>query len=244
MEKKNNKGIVVALVIAIFIILGLGGYIVYDKVLNKEDIQNNNDKKEEELNNLNYSQINETLERYIFDYVAKCDDMPDFENNVESRLEFTTWVFFRDGDILESGDDYTFGQDFVYVSKKDFEAKYNKIFGDQYNCIEDLAIEEKRCSTDSEAERVCVNAGYSIPEINDYLKSDDYISWFTTYGTGWPQYTINATKVVKSENDYIISGNYELYNPDETEKLEEGTFSVVYAKKGNDPYLKSVSLNE
>lgn len=50
MEKKNNKGIAVTLVIAIFIILGLGGYIVYDKVLSTEKESKQEENKKEEVN--------------------------------------------------------------------------------------------------------------------------------------------------------------------------------------------------
>lgn len=50
MEKKNNKGIVVALVVAIFIILGLGGYIIYDKVLSTEKESKQEESKKEEVN--------------------------------------------------------------------------------------------------------------------------------------------------------------------------------------------------
>lgn len=37
MEKKSNKGLVFLVVILLFTSLGLGGYIVYDKVLNKDN---------------------------------------------------------------------------------------------------------------------------------------------------------------------------------------------------------------
>ena len=36
MEKKNNKGLIITVVILVLLVIGLGSYIVYDKVLNKE----------------------------------------------------------------------------------------------------------------------------------------------------------------------------------------------------------------
>ena len=33
MENKNNKGLIVLIVVLIIMVLGLGGYIVYDKVI-------------------------------------------------------------------------------------------------------------------------------------------------------------------------------------------------------------------
>ena len=37
-EKKNNKGLVWLIVILIILVLGLVGYIVYDKVLSKDNL--------------------------------------------------------------------------------------------------------------------------------------------------------------------------------------------------------------
>ena len=44
-EKKNGKGLVVALVLFILVSIGLGGYIVYDKVLNKEEVKPKTEEK-------------------------------------------------------------------------------------------------------------------------------------------------------------------------------------------------------
>ena len=44
-EKKKGKGLVVALVLFILISLGLGGYIVYDKVLTKEEVKTESNEK-------------------------------------------------------------------------------------------------------------------------------------------------------------------------------------------------------
>ena len=42
MEKQKNKVLIVLVIVLLFVILGLGGYIVCDKVLNKNQIENNN----------------------------------------------------------------------------------------------------------------------------------------------------------------------------------------------------------
>lgn len=41
-NKKNSKGLIVLVIILIICVLGLAGYIVYDKVLNKQTINTNN----------------------------------------------------------------------------------------------------------------------------------------------------------------------------------------------------------
>ena len=63
MEKKNT-GLIVLVVILSLLVVGLGGYIVYDKVLSKEDSNINNDVKDNDniQNNTdnNVSKINDT----------------------------------------------------------------------------------------------------------------------------------------------------------------------------------------
>ena len=48
-ENKTNKGLVVLVIILFILVLGLGTYIVYDKVINKDEVvskTDSNDKKE------------------------------------------------------------------------------------------------------------------------------------------------------------------------------------------------------
>ena len=57
MEKKSNAGVIVLIVVLLLVSLGLGGFIVYDKVLNKEEIKNvenkiEDKKDEEEVNKI------------------------------------------------------------------------------------------------------------------------------------------------------------------------------------------------
>ena len=40
-EKKNGKGLIVAIVILSILVLGLGGYIVYDKVISNNNTKTN-----------------------------------------------------------------------------------------------------------------------------------------------------------------------------------------------------------
>lgn len=57
MEKKSNAGVIVLIVVLLLVSLGLVGFIVYDKVLNKEEIKNvenkiEDKKDEEEVNKI------------------------------------------------------------------------------------------------------------------------------------------------------------------------------------------------
>lgn len=53
-SKKTNKGVIVALILLIIMVVGLSGYIVYDKVVNRKDIKDEiNDKTKEKVNETN-----------------------------------------------------------------------------------------------------------------------------------------------------------------------------------------------
>ena len=73
-SKKSSKGLTILIIVLIVCVLGLGGYIVYDKVLSKnKEIENNNNtpsttKKEENIN-LDNSDKNSILEKYILENI-------------------------------------------------------------------------------------------------------------------------------------------------------------------------------
>ena len=57
MEKKSSAGVIVLIVVLLLVSLGLSGFIIYDKVLNKEEIKNvenkiEDKKDEEEVNKI------------------------------------------------------------------------------------------------------------------------------------------------------------------------------------------------
>lgn len=68
MEKKSNKGLICLVIILIVLVLGLGGYIVYDKVLNvekesnKEQEKQNENKTEDILSEEEKEQLNEKMQ--------------------------------------------------------------------------------------------------------------------------------------------------------------------------------------
>ena len=74
--KKSSKGLILLIIVLIVSVLGLGGYIVYDKVLNKNkqttSTNNNNTSstnKKEENTNLDNSDKNSILETYILENI-------------------------------------------------------------------------------------------------------------------------------------------------------------------------------
>lgn len=65
MEKKQSRGLIVLVVILILIVLGLGGYLVYDKVLSKEEPKNEQIQEEPQKEEDFYSIDNLVKNKYI-----------------------------------------------------------------------------------------------------------------------------------------------------------------------------------
>ncbi len=57
---KSNKGLIVLVIILLIGVIGLGGYIVYDKVINKDNTPKT--EKKEEIKNEETSEVEETVE--------------------------------------------------------------------------------------------------------------------------------------------------------------------------------------
>ena len=68
-KKKKNKGLIVVIIILILIILGLGGYIVYDKVLKEEPVKVE-EPKEEVLKEPDFYDVSELVKN---NYIEKID---------------------------------------------------------------------------------------------------------------------------------------------------------------------------
>ena len=82
-EKKSNKGLIGLVVVLIIMVLGLGGYIVYDKVLSTENEtkKNNVEENEVEKSELSFDEAKKQIEKKM-EYIMKMDDdfdSPDFE---------------------------------------------------------------------------------------------------------------------------------------------------------------------
>ena len=111
-EKKNNKGLVWLIVILIILVLGLVGYIVYDKVLLEDKTSVNNDETTTTTTNIKESDN---------DIKAIFKSLPN--KNDESVL----W----DGAINDLiKDEVNFDMDFKNVSKNEHG------FDLEYNCVE------------------------------------------------------------------------------------------------------------
>jgi len=130
MEKKSNTGLVVGLVISILVIIGLAGYIVYDKIQEKErinapiiDVEKQEKLKEEDVKDL-LKRIDEINSALSGNYPIK--DI----NSIPTR------------DILSIGFNNIYGANYVSANYIENHIKY--IIGDNV----DVKHEDYLCSYD------------------------------------------------------------------------------------------------
>lgn len=78
MEKKNT-GLIVLVVILSILVIGLGGFIVYDKLLSEKDLQINDTQPNKDKNKNELKLSSEELEKYL-SYVPIKEELDDYED--------------------------------------------------------------------------------------------------------------------------------------------------------------------
>ena len=117
-----------------------------------------------------------------------------------------------------------------YVDYDVYKAKYNEIYGDNYNLDEDL---NESTSGGPDNTNFCDN----YPS----LVGKNVLCWSLDTGTsGTRDYVlINKTK---ENNQYTMDGTYSVSYP--SGGVDNGTFVIVYTIKDHKAYLKSLTLTK
>ncbi len=143
-EKKNKKGLIVLFVILIILVLGLGGYLVYDKVIKKDEVKTEKKKtedKKEEIKEINLAKDDKIVKELLI-YTGNYTNLP-----ISFIHAYTTLYSNNKTDIASISDVdkftmarnyYLFLNDLKYLIEKednpiildkDMETYINKIFG-------------------------------------------------------------------------------------------------------------------
>ncbi len=222
MEKeKNNRGLIALLVIFIVSTLVLGGYLVYDKVLSKENsetITSNQDKtvedkKEDNQEETTYSEeyFNNLLETFLPNKSASnfVRNITNFTNDDISLYLFFYYVSYANNNNLaiENSENITYN-----VNKSDIDDLVYKVFGK--SAIE-YEISESKGRT-------------GIKKIDDNTYQ---VYWFAT---GWSAPSSKLINIKKLDNE--ATAEYELTDSDaygEDGKIV-GTLKFYLNKNGED----------
>ena len=226
---ENNKGIVTLLVVFIFTTLVLGGYLVYDKVLSKGNVndntnvenssttnEENNEKTTETTYNEEYFDKSlSTFTSWINNYMRNVDNFDD--------TEITSYLYFYYSEYATTNNLSTTSNDGIItynVSKKDLDALVLKTFGK-----EDYKI---------------VNKGTreSIKKIDE----DTYQVFWLAKGRYKPNYRLS--NLMQESNsavvEYTISGNPSMGEPEG----DRGVVKFYLTKNGENWNVTKVEYNE
>lgn len=164
MEKKSNKGLIIVIVILSLLLVGVSGYLVYDKVFTKDDVKENNqaeekdslesNDKEQENNDKKDDTVEEKGEPVsekekakilnvindINNYnLGKYDNLNPSEISNQEKLAFVSWIVWKKQLNGENGSIAGLkGSKVIDVYKKYFGSNDSiineDIYADKVNC--------------------------------------------------------------------------------------------------------------
>lgn len=225
MEKKN-KGLIITIIILAICVLGLGGFIIYDKVINKEEIEENT-LSDKQLDILGKSLYKKVMNVYSVDYYPFFDQnrlyQDDFDNEAKLSIAYNyvlrnqiigtsnTLKNLQDMDLPVT--EYFCGEDgtncqYDVISKDDFLSAYYSIWGYEENVTIELFSTYNL---------------YNCDLYNDNIYCLPYIGGFE----GFDFQLINYYKTEKKDGDILVFAKFDrigdndtIYkDPEETIKL-------------------------
>ena len=230
-KKGKNKGLIVLIIFLILIILGLVGFIVYDKGIlfnsKKEIKEEEKIEKEvidEELEDVDYAEANELLNKYFEEFASYRPLQLSKDNSSSTaafrRILLVSMIININKEHKLADFDQT-NQCGTYVTKDFFKDKYKKVYGDNY-------------SFDSD---------YRDPYVADFLSSvEENYCWLYLPSPRPCSYEYAAKKLEKEGDQYVLSGdNVASCNP-EVEQEPTLKFKVIYTKDDDERHLVDIII--
>lgn len=147
--ERRNKSLVAAVVILIILVLALGGYIVYDKILSTDNI-NKEDKREETKDenkelDVNSNIVKELDKKYLITGDFYPVDIYYLEDTVnvekmsnQEKVDYLARIgFVKEGTVNQ-------GNSIETISEEEYNAGYKKLYGPDQKIIQ-LKEEEANC---------------------------------------------------------------------------------------------------
>lgn len=264
-----KKGNIVVIVILILIILGLGGYLVYDKVISKDSNNTKSNtpevKEEEPEDVLKGLELNEVVaaDKKIDNYVFTCGDTLDmYKNNKITEIEYSSRsfsVFSYARDVYGLDIDYLF--EINNLQKIEIANEYKNIlnkvsielFDEDIN-LDKIPMIKKENDKYYYVGSACGGAGFSSSEriLNSASKNngdlilEEKVLFYRDYIGDYDQEILKVAKDPKieeliSDNNYKFSvDNLSSYLRNNQDKFD--TYQYTFKlNRNNNYYLYSVT---
>lgn len=210
MENKNNKGLIFLVVILIIMVLGLGGYIIYDKAIandntNSSSTNNNDNSSKEEASYNSYNigdkvtvKLNDSTEATF--YVLKQSSKTDKEVTLFAEKNIGTGAF---------NNDYSDGNEYKGSL---IESKLNELTSSWANVKEKrlITVDEIKATglTETKNENRCIEG--SCPADYTYVKENTFLLYpgkdFETYHLYefyWTMTKVDSSDSTGNTNRYV-----------------------------------------
>ena len=200
-EKKGNKGILFVIILLVLLIIGLGGFIVYDKFI-KEDTtaEKSGDNDEDKVTEVEYLGTQIKVDDFAYyingkkhniSFVYSYDEVEDEDLDYDYDIYLTLAL---DGTLLD--DTKTKVQ--LYEGKEIDENKLN---------LKNIDIVESFYGKDSKeylAISIIETPSYIVERIVSYIINDEG-KVLTNVNTGWSYHIVDSPKSLVYYNEYYVS---------------------------------------
>ena len=264
-ENKKNTGFIVATIILAILVIGLMGYIVYDKMSNNNDKNQGNDiedvtHKENNEQSLKEIDINSDLVKNLI-YPMNSMGTEGYEWSYQNETFDTLGRLHRmqDAAYRISPDEEDLNKNQVFYKAENVKESYKKIYGpdssytdgdlkdslntcfviSNYDSTLKMYIEETGCGFDSLKSVKRVSKKYKAEQNNDYLYVYEYIQSVVVR----PESLDNIEKTVvylldhdDQETKQIDYKDYENTIYDMINKDEVDTYKWVFKKQSDGNY--------
>lgn len=238
MENKNNGVLIGLVVVLVILVLGLMGYIVYDKglIFNNENKVEENNKGNEVDNeefvehsvptdmNLVSTKLNENgLNFYLMRVYHSWRNNGNLLNDSSNKLNLLN-IYLARNDLTAVGCDYQC----AVISLETYKDKYAEVYGSLDNFEYD--------TNNASAPVFGISDGYwDVPT--------GYVHWNMVWGVSSYNINLEATSVTYDENNnnYVISGNM-MAIQDGSNIGSKGTFTITYVNDGTKNYLTGITI--
>ena len=215
-EKSKNNGLIIALIVFIVISLVLGGFIIYDKVLNK----NNNSHSNEVIENGNTSTNNKTNETQNTEVNLTSEQAFKMIESKRKNLNYDTWSTLN-AKVIKKGDNNYYWVTYTDANIDGYNSSLGVIFHYE-NGLWKFEIPGFSGTTEDTISK------YNFVDVSstEYFELNDDLAYTLIEGKrrelGYNTWTTGSAEVIKKgDNNYYL---------------------VTYTEKNNDGYDSSLGV--
>ena len=207
-EKNKNKGLIIALIVSIIISLLLGGYIVYDKVLNK----NSNPQSNEVKDNENTSTNNKKEEPQDVEVNLTSEEAFKLIESKRKKSNGDNWSTLK-AEVLEKGDNNYYWVGYTQADLDGYDSPLGVIFH-----YEDGEWKFELPGMSGRTEELISKYNFTDVSSEEYFELNDDLAYILIEGKrrelGYNTWTTESAKVIKKGDDNYYWVTYTERNND------------------------------